>query len=253
MRMVALGRGFALAACVALMGCSAGADSAHPAPGSAVPGSAVLVTPSPTGDTGSAPSTPLEPSSASASSTPLEPSSASPTPAASVRIVLPSGSAAPASSSSPCAVSTTVTVLGGWDPDWPIAELVSCLGGTTVDVTGYLAESWGIGGVPNDLEPEWLGEWPGLPKVLWLKPHPADGCFEETDCVWLFVYAPDPSVLRLAPDRWVTISGHFDDPAATTCHWAGRGGDPVPVDQAIETCRGHFVATSIADADPPSP
>ena len=152
-----------------------------------------------------------------------------------------------------CPPPATVTVMGGWDPGWPRAALVSCLSRADVQVTGWLADGWGIGGEPSGIAPAWLGEWSGLPKVLWLAPHPSDGCFAATDCIWLFLFASKADALPLSPDRWVTLTGHFDDPVATTCRWVGPIGDPVSPAVAVEQCRGRFVVTEIEDAPAPEP
>jgi hypothetical protein len=152
-----------------------------------------------------------------------------------------------------CLVPATINVLGGWSRGWPPANLVACVGSREITVVGYLAPGWGIGGIPNGLAPAWLGEWPGLPSVLWLRPHPVAGCFAADDCAWIFIFAPDAATLPLTPDRWVMVTGHFDDPAATTCHWVGPSGDPLTAAKAVAVCRQHFVVAAIADAPAPSP
>lgn len=154
---------------------------------------------------------------------------------------------------SACPAPSTVDVLGGWSPQWPAADLVTCVGSRELTVIGYLAPPWGVGGTSNGLAPAWLGEWAGLPSVLWLRPRNSAGCLAATDCVWMFLYAPDAATLPLTPDRWVRVSGHFNDPAATSCRWAGPDGDPVTDASAAAVCRQHFVVTSIADVPTPSP
>jgi hypothetical protein len=162
-------------------------------------------------------------------------------------IAVPPSSVEPRS----CTPPPTVQVLGGWSPSWPLADLVACTGSRELAVVGYVAPSWGIGGPSNGLVPTWLGEWQGLPSVLWAKPHPADGCLAADDCVWMFLFAANPAALPLAPDRWVAVTGHLDDPTARTCRWAGRG-DAITPSRAVEICRAHFVVTGIADGPPPS-
>ena len=121
-------------------------------------------------------------------------------------------------------------------------------------VTGYLSPSWGVGGLSNGVDPAWLGDWGGLETVLWIKPRPAAGCITDTDCIWLYLHAPHPASLALSPDRWVTLTGHFDDPVAATCRATGTGSDAVPSDAlAILTCREHFVVTRIKTVAPPAP
>ena len=162
---------------------------------------------------------------------------------------------APSVEPTSCLVPATINLLGGWSPEWPPANLVACVGSREITVVGYLAPGWGIGGIPNRLAPAWLGEWSGLPSVLWLGPHPAAGCFAADDCVWMFIFAPDAATLPLTPDRWVMVTGHFDDPAATSCHWVGPAAvsDPLTAAKAVAVCRQHFVVAAIADAPAPSP
>lgn len=159
----------------------------------------------------------------------------------------PTPSAGPTS----CPPPATVDVLGGWSPDWPLADVVRCVGSRPLTVVGYFAPPWGIGGTGNGLAPVWLADWAGLPSVLWLRPRPTTGCISATDCIWMFVFAPEPGALPLAPDRWVTVTGHFDDPAAPTCHWVGPEGSKITASQAATTCREHFVVTAVTDAPAP--
>jgi hypothetical protein len=92
----------------------------------------------------------------------------------------------------------------------------------------------------------WLGEWSGISSVLWARPRQTDGCPAADDCVWAFLFAPDATNLPLEPDRWVAVTGHFNDPAALTCRATGSGPDAVPSNVvAIEQCREHFVVTRI--------
>jgi hypothetical protein len=177
-----------------------------------------------------------------------------PTPTAS-----PTGTRLPSSTSpgspSPsaaCVVPTTVAGLAGWPGSPLIEDILSCFGERDFIVTGYLAPPWGIGGLPNGVVPSWLGEWAGLEVVLWQKPRPAEGCVSDTDCLWMFIHAPDPATVPLSPERWVTLTGHFDDPLASTCRATGDGSDAVKTDaEAVETCRGHFVVTEIRTVAPP--
>ena len=153
-----------------------------------------------------------------------------------------------------CPPPPTVEVLGGWTPAWPPRLLADCLGSRDLEVTGYLAPAWGIGGLGNGVVPSWLGEWSGLPSVLWMRPHLEDGCPAPDDCMWIFLFAPDAASLPMTPDRWVTLTGHFDDPVALTCRAAGSGPDAVKSDaDAVERCREHFVVTQIRTVAAPNP
>ena len=205
------------------------------------------------------PSVPLVATTEPAVASTVDPG-ALPSPSASVVPVLtPSAAGTPTPTASPaptaawtCAAPITVDKLAIASTG-PLDALIGCFGHRSIDVTGYLAPPWGIGGLANGVTPAWLGEWAGLDDVLWLKPHPAMGCVADDDCVWLFIHAPDATALPLAPDRWVTLTGHFDDPASLTCRATGAGPDAVTSDaQAIATCRGHFVVTGIRTVKPPA-
>jgi hypothetical protein len=152
-----------------------------------------------------------------------------------------------------CVLPVTVAEFGGWPGSPLIEHILSCFGNRALVVTGYLAPAWGIGGLSNGVTPSWLGEWDGLEVVLWEQPRPSGGCSADGDCLWMFLFAPKPAALKLTPERWVTLTGHFDDPLASTCRATGQGPDAVTSDAAaIATCRGHFVVTDIESVAPPA-
>ena len=195
--------------------------------------------------------TPLVPPSAAATLIPIAASSPRETAAA--------PSPQPTIGTARCGFPTTVLVLTGRDPAWPetSTSILDCLGRSEIGVTGWLADPWGIGWGSPRVEPAWLGDMLAIWRVLWLKPMPTDptgsplGCVEDTDCLWLHLTSPNASALPLSPDRWVTITGHFDDPAAATCHWIGpeQGySTPLTKAEAVALCRSHFVVTAIEDA-----
>lgn len=76
------------------------------------------------------------------------------------------------------------------------------------------------------------------------------------------VFHPDIEGLRARVlDVLVTVTGHYDDPAARSCHntsWP-PGGDPPPVEDVIHACRSTFVITAVdqyepaTDSGPPTP
>lgn len=150
-----------------------------------------------------------------------------------------------------CSAPVTVDELA-WASVGPLDKLLGCFGKRDIEVTGYLAPSWGVGGLGNGVAPAWLGEWAGLEQVLWRQPHPVDSC-GDNDCMWIYLHAPDTAALPLSPDRWVSLTGHFDDPGALSCRAAGSGPDAVTSDvQAVITCREHFVVTEIRTVAPPA-
>lgn len=165
----------------------------------------------------------------------------------------------PSKTAAACGFPNTVLVLTGHDPAWPVTttSILDCLGRSEIRVTGWLADPEGIGWGSPRIEPAWLGDMLAIRRVLWLKPLVPDRwCIEDTDCLWMHLTSPDASELPLTPDRWVTITGHVDDPAAATCHWTGPEGTysrPLTRVEAVALCRSHFVVTAIEDAAPPGP
>jgi hypothetical protein len=178
--------------------------------------------------------------------------------------VVPSASPSTPATSSPlpsraaaCGFPTTVLALTGHDPAWPgtsMSTILECLGHSEIRVTGWLAEACCLGWGSPGVEPAWLGDMLAIGRVLWLKPMVGEGCYADTSCVWMTLTSPNASELPLSPERWVTITGHFDDPAAATCYWTGlQGGYSVPLTkgEAVASCRSHFVVTAIEDATSP--
>jgi hypothetical protein len=51
--------------------------------------------------------------------------------------------------------------------------------------------------------------------------------------------------------RWVTVRGHFGDPAAASCRATGVPGQTPNRQQAVAICRTMFVLSSLSVADPP--
>ncbi len=166
-----------------------------------------------------------------------------------------SASASPSGAADRCKFPHTVSVLDDSGYGLPKEEVLACLGRSDVKVTGWLAGPWNMRRNPNGVAPAWLGEWLGVGRILWLKPHPANDeiCYASAGCVWMFLHSSNPSALPLSPDRWVTVTGHYDDPAAATCRWTDPGqGESWPMTpaEAVAYCRTHFVVTAIENAAP---
>ena len=125
----------------------------------------------------------------------------------------------------------------------PAPVAAECFGDTPITFSGWLTEGGGCGGfTPGTFEPEWLASMFATYPVL-VTPFEAEygGCGSA---------ARHPSLVSI-PDKqqWVTVTGHYDDPAASTCHWLP---DPmyvnaVLIDQAwqVQRCRWVFVATAV--------
>jgi hypothetical protein len=52
--------------------------------------------------------------------------------------------------------------------------------------------------------------------------------------------------------RWVTVAGHFDDPAAQTCTASGEPGVAPTTAEAVVICRSTFVVESVARTSAPA-
>jgi hypothetical protein len=52
--------------------------------------------------------------------------------------------------------------------------------------------------------------------------------------------------------HWVTVTGHFDDPAAQTCVASGEAGVAPTAAEAVEICRSTFVVASVARTSAPA-
>lgn len=52
--------------------------------------------------------------------------------------------------------------------------------------------------------------------------------------------------------RWVTVTGHFDDPAARTCVATGEPGVAPTTAEAVVICRSTFVVESVTRTSPPT-
>jgi hypothetical protein len=228
-----------------LAGCYAGASfEASPAITPAPTMTAVIATPTATAPAATEPSPSMEPT---------------PTPVPTPTLV-PTLTPGPTWNGT-CDVPMTVHALSGaWNSAWPIEVLVNCLGDRELQVTGYLEIVSGVGGPTTGVAPAWLGEWFGVsagqsPVVLWGAAVPADGrCTGvDSECEWMFLFAPDPSALDLTLHRWVRVTGHYDDPVAQTCHLGNRIGMVSSDAEAVATCRRHFVVTAIVSSPAATP
>jgi hypothetical protein len=187
----------------------------------------------------------------------------------------PDGSAAPAASASavpstlpastpPCptplpldpatgAMVTSVAALAALGD-----AAAACYGDAKLEVTAYLPGDLevGIGSLYDD-QPAWLSgplqfallaSQRDLGTSAWLNAHipPALGSCDGTQDAPSCVLHP---YLR----RWLTVVGHFNDPASATCTSTPYpGADPAPptitTAQAQATCRTHFVLDSFVQA-----
>lgn len=126
----------------------------------------------------------------------------------------------------------TLVGMTGW-------ARLACYSGETLTVSGFQSYCEGCGGVtPGTYSPEWLAH-PQRP--LWVRTEPAAG--------EIFYYRmPDDASIGIPPESAAaTYTGHFDDPAATSCTMEPlENGTPVPANAsaAVLLCREQFVVTA---------
>ncbi len=133
---------------------------------------------------------------------------------------------------------------------------VRCFGSGSLTFRAYVPTTEGLGGTSaSRMTPAWLADdWTGVI----LQPGPLT---EQDQDAWLVVRVA-PSLGRCAItdegdpacpfgphlDGYVVVTGHFEDPAATTCKsapWAA-GQDPGPSKaKMVARCRARFVVTKV--------
>ena len=139
---------------------------------------------------------------------------------------------------------------------------LACFGGQTLTVTGFVASPGGLGGTMSYTRaPDWLyagwylqptdrmtelgpgvrvGGGPFLPIAV---PPALGSCGAE--------WQTEPACpFGRYVGHWIKVSGHFDDPAAGTCHVSSRNPSANPASvptasQVVEICRSVFVLSAI--------
>jgi hypothetical protein len=146
------------------------------------------------------------------------------------------------------------------------AERLSCAGSDEWHLTVYLAEEGGRGCLPIWItEPRWL-----FAECTLLFPQPVERELDEDSSIQPFVH-PDlgtcisslyESGCPFAPFKgsWVQMTGHLDDPAASTC--TTKLSDALPIDfdpppppdpeQVVFGCRLALVVTAVEPTDAPA-
>ena len=163
----------------------------------------------------------------------------------------PSTSAEPTVQQSPSAMASPSLAIGCLAAPPNLEALIEFQDGTRNDAVACFGDapltfdaSWAGGGVadcPMAPEPAWLACSAFSLRLV--------GETRKVGAPTLFV-AVDPSTSPLpevATD--VRVTGHFDDPAAQTCHETVLGGGAeslAPAADTIEGCRDAFVITSVA-------
>lgn len=169
--------------------------------------------------------------------------------------------ATPGGVAPPGAPPKPVTHPAGWCPSGAVdlptilslsqADRLRCYGTRTIHLPAFIVQPEGLGGTCGcTATPAWLtGRGLGYP-AAWLAP--LDVPFGQTDSLPAFAR---PSVKGATPTlRWVSVTGHFDDPASTTCRIRNLDGSlQDPIAKSVAKCRQSFVATAIATIQPPDP
>jgi hypothetical protein len=131
---------------------------------------------------------------------------------------------------------------------------VACYGDAELTVQAHAATLSGVMDCPGALEPAWLAcggqqvelfalQTGALPDVLLAAKVPNRG-----PSMWATVHPDSGLDLHRGLDGAVTVTGHFDDPAAATCRhtaWAESLGPAPPLAEVIAGCRSRFVITQI--------
>jgi len=147
----------------------------------------------------------------------------------------------PAAPTGPCPATTPTAVedfLAMAPSLWPV-----CFGSRTLKVRGYIADCGGCGGATNEqASPTWLLDPLGY-SAFWLSPAVVQA--DTGHGGFGVMINPAHPVTVPSTNTHVELSGHFDDPAATTCRvWSG-GGPVLPRDQTVAACKQAFVVTAI--------
>jgi len=184
------------------------------------------------GSAGASP-TPSIATTASAAAGQATPTLASVSPTA---VTSPSGQASAVASfdcgSKPPDLATIVAL----DP----AARLACFGGSTLVFQATVSKAISDCGIGPRVEPAWFC----LPGVFLDTPAPASGP-GPLDVYW------DPAsgitAATFRSGKTVQITGHFDDPAAATCHVASvpAGQSPAAPDAVVLSCRETFVVTGV--------
>jgi hypothetical protein len=126
----------------------------------------------------------------------------------------------------------------------PSARL-NCLGGRPITLPAYIPFQEHVCG-DTGIEPSWLGACAEIVDLhgeandfsadLPARMHPSTGL----------------QAVRLKQRIWVQVTGHFDDPAALTCHQTPPPGVVAqPAEATILDCRRQFVITELHEIAAP--
>ena len=123
----------------------------------------------------------------------------------------------------------------------PPARL-TCFGGSSLTFNAKVSKPISDCGVGPRIAPTWFC----LPGVLLTAPNnAADSGLTALAAYWDPRSGLTPKNFPL--DKQLSITGHFDDPAASTCHVTDlpKGQSPEPSAAVILACRQAFIATAV--------
>jgi hypothetical protein len=174
-------------------------------------------------------------------------------PSGSPQVTNPPGGPSPVAAPSPTAVPNGRLPARCVNPPTDINSLIDVVGMGPQDPGGDPVACYGD--APLTFDATWLGggeaDCPPAPEPAWLACSPfvlqAPGDTRKVGPPMLFV-AIDPSArpsIAFEPYAQVRVTGHFDDPAAQTCHetQVGDAETLAPAAETIERCRREFVVT----------
>jgi hypothetical protein len=147
-----------------------------------------------------------------------------------------------------CPTVTPMTIIAFWNG----VEEAACFDDEDIEIQGWIDAPVGIGFEPTWIEPKWLS-FPVFDWALWsLPPGPDQDCGGAEPCTSMFAFLnPDSGVLFEGPPRWVIVTGHLNDPASATCHYASDPPRTFTAEddaRARETCAERFVLTAVREA-----
>lgn len=128
------------------------------------------------------------------------------------------------------------------------AAVISCYGAAPITFRAYAVPCDQCGGAQEgNPQPAWLIN--SSLNALYLAPDASNSGWSNTA-----VLAPDLTIDPAWNNAWIEVTGHFDDPAAATCHleptidmipwWSGQ-------QSIIAQCRQTFVVTAVNAASAP--
>ena len=123
----------------------------------------------------------------------------------------------------------------------PAARL-SCFGGSPITVDATVLKPIQDCGVGPRVSPTWFC----FPGVFLAVPNAApDSGLDALDAYWSPASGLTPK--SFPSGKTIRVTGHFDDPAASSCHLASvpKGQSPEPPAAVVLGCRETFIITAV--------